>query len=323
MLFITEEISGGLVEMGDDGGESGCEGPTGAATRPGEGPGPGCHAPSGANAPSGRGRRSRRGKKGDVVAGGAGGKDSECSAPNLADQKRVGSSDAEDPEPRSGPAGESAGGSVPDISPREGPADCVSKVPQLFVLKVFDSSAEVEVRHASGEEDGGGASEVGGAAAHRSQDQVQIKLNGQVQAGQKASAAQQGTVRATVPLPTVAEGRTHRIEARVRRGARGAWSAWSSAAEIACPPAPFPEDERRVSKDLFSIKGTCDAAVQTEEWHTADAASGAGVETSSPTFDHQTISSQTHVSLPSQIPVSIFARCSAEENQPHFDQEVS
>ncbi|KAJ1469006.1 hypothetical protein T484DRAFT_1919779, partial [Baffinella frigidus] len=118
--------------MGDDGGESGCEGPTGAATRPGE------------------------------------------------------------------------GGSVPDISPREGPADCVSKVPQLFVLKVFDSSAEVE----------------------------------------------------------------------------------------------------------------------TEEWHTADAASGAGVETSSPTFDHQTISSQTHVSLPSQIPVSIFARCSAEENQPHFDQEV-
>jgi len=158
-------------------------------------------------------------------------------------------------------------------------------------------------------EDAGGAIEAVEAASHRPQAQVQIKLNGQVQAGQKVShdAVAHGRLRVTVPLPAVEEGRNHRIEARVRRGAKGAWTSWSSVAEITS------KDEPRGSRAHHFFQGLCDAGVQTEERYP-------GRPFSRP--EHTESSAQTHVSLPSQIPVSIFARCSAEEQQPEFDQEV-
>ena len=314
--------------MGNEGRQAGCEEPPGGVTRAVEGPGPGYYAPSRADAPSGRGRRSRRGKKGDLVVA-DGEKGSECLA----------AGEAEEPAARAGPAGECGSGSVPGISPREGPVDSgwsgggVAGQPRLKVIQVFSSSAEVEVREEGGAEDSGGAIEAVEAASHRPQDQVQIKLNGQVQAGQKVSddAAAHGRLRVTVPLPALEEGRNHRIEARVRRGARGAWTSWSSVAEmtpsfIAKTRASTQEhggegkggDEPRGSRAHHFCQGRCDAGAQTEELLPADL----HPRRLFPTPERTAASVQTQVSLPSHIPVSIFARCSAVEQQPEFDQEV-
>ena len=260
-------------------------------------------------APPGRSRRSRRGRRGGDAS-------AESLPPNALGCEPQLNEGRNTPER--------------DYSPCGGAED--AHRPLIVLHAVLNDAADIEVRHFCGAGCAGQDNATGGAGRPE-QDQVQIKLDGQVLAGQTVSrCADPAGVgmhsgRLTVALPATEESRWHRIEARVRCGGRGPWSSWSRPTQLpptspplrpvalfpaAKPPSVCAGAGGGGAPAAPTRCGQRVAAVQTELGECGGDGLGAAARV--------VASAQTHVSLDAQAPLAVFARRVAEECFPCFEQ---